>query len=315
MRTACRRARPIAAGMLLLLLVLVLAGCELQGITVATPDDVVIAEVVLRAGASMQTAYLHRTATGGSARVFDAHVEVTEHGTSQSYVFEAAADSLCLKDQPVVPVPSTGTCYLARRAGGSSLVRPGGTYSLRIRLPDGRELTGTTRVPGEFELVTPADRVCGLAPNHIIELTWRAAAGASVYIISTRLSGLRSALRAAGTPIEGDDPVDLFGLSITAADTTLSFPDELGLFNRFDSNLHPIMLAIRTGLPANVRVDGVVAAADRNYVNWVRGGNFNPSGLVRISSIQGDGFGVFGSLSLQDFQLWTEAPHRPPPCR
>ncbi len=39
-----------------------------------------------------------------------------------------------------------------------------------------------------------------------------------------------------------------------------------------------------------------VAAADRNYINGVRGGSFNPSGQVRISSVTGDGVGVFGSL-------------------
>jgi hypothetical protein len=39
-----------------------------------------------------------------------------------------------------------------------------------------------------------------------------------------------------------------------------------------------------------------VAAADRNYINGVRGGSFNPSGPVRISSVVGDAVGVFGSL-------------------
>jgi len=39
-----------------------------------------------------------------------------------------------------------------------------------------------------------------------------------------------------------------------------------------------------------------IAAADRNYVNWERGGNFNPSGAVRVASIRGGGTGVFGSM-------------------
>jgi hypothetical protein len=40
----------------------------------------------------------------------------------------------------------------------------------------------------------------------------------------------------------------------------------------------------------------VVAAIDRNYLNGVRGGSFNPSGTVRVSSVSGDGVGVFGSI-------------------
>jgi hypothetical protein len=45
-----------------------------------------------------------------------------------------------------------------------------------------------------------------------------------------------------------------------------------------------------------VIADVTIAAADRNYVNWERGGNFNPSGLIRVASIRGDGTGTFGSM-------------------
>jgi hypothetical protein len=85
----------------------------------------------------------------------------------------------------------------------------------------------------------------------------------------------------------------------------MMFPTDYGLFDRFDEDKHAVLLAIRDGLPVNVRAEVIVAAADNNYVNWVRGSNFNPSGLVRISSIQGDGTGVFGSLVPRDGEMRT----------
>jgi hypothetical protein len=58
----------------------------------------------------------------------------------------------------------------------------------------------------------------------------------------------------------------------------------------------------------------VVAAADRNYVNWVRGGNFNPSGLVRVPSVRGDGTGVFGSIVAKTVVLTTVPESTAPAC-
>jgi hypothetical protein len=92
------------------------------------------------------------------------------------------------------------------------------------------------------------------------------------------------------------EPLDLLGLSIGAADTTSLFPADVGVFDRADELLHPVLVAIRDGLPAGVRATVVVAATDRNYVNWIRGGSFNPSGTVRVPSISGGGTGVFGAL-------------------
>jgi len=302
-----------ARAVLLLLLAFVVSGCELNEITIAAADDVVVAEVVLRADAPIQTAYLHRTATDrANSQVLDARIEVTEEGTINSFEFRTDADSLCLDNQPPPTGPNVGTCYVAR--GDPSMVRPGARYVLNIHLDDGREMTGVTTVPERFALNNPPWPACRLPSNTLIEMQWTPADGTSIYIISTRLFGLKQALRERGVPSIGNDPVELVGLSVTAADTSLWFPNELGLFNRIDDELHEILLAIRTGLPLNVRAVGVVAAADRNYVNWVRGGTFNPSGVVRIPSIQGEGYGVFGSITVEDFEMRTSAGGTLPSC-
>jgi hypothetical protein len=282
------------------------SACELREITLATPDNVVVAEVVLRAGAVSQTAYLHRTSTGeGSARVFGAHIRVTDAEDGSSFIMDVRPDEACLDPVPPADHPGTGTCYGAEAP--EPLILPGRTYTLRIELGDGGVLTGSTAVPGEFEVMRPGTEACRLAARENYELTWTLSEGTSIYLIEAQMAGLREALRRAGIDVPGAGTVELLGFSVTAQDTTLVFPSELGLFDRLDEDLHPILIAIRGGLPPGVTTMGSVTAADRNYVNWVRGGNFNPSGPVRISSLRGDGIGVFGSLVTRTFDMVTDA--------
>ena len=54
-----------------------------------------------------------------------------------------------------------------------------------------------------------------------------------------------------------------------------------------------------------------IAAADRNYVNWVRGGNFNPSGQVRVPSVRGDGTGVFAATVVRSLRVFAAPPGAP----
>jgi hypothetical protein len=294
---------------LLLLLVAGLAagGCELREITVALPQDIVVAEVVLQAGERVQTAYLHRSLSQrGAARVLDADVTVHDVESDRIIRFFADADSLCLRPTPPGGLPATGTCYVAR--GSVDMVRPGALYTLRVEVPDRPALTGSTRVPAGFDITVPAVPACRLPPRATLELAWTVSEGAWVYVAQARFEGLVRALRTEGVPLPADleDPIDLLGLAITSTDTTMLLPTGFGLFDRGDVALHALLLAIRDGLPAGVTVTVAVAAADRNYVNWVRGGSFNPSGTVRIPSVTGGGTGVFGSLVTRRRQLSTD---------
>jgi hypothetical protein len=282
-----------------------LSGCDLSEVTIAVPADVIVAEVVLRAGDTLQTAYLHRSLSErGTARVFNAMVTVREAATGAVLQYMAADDAVCLMPAPELPQSHMGVCYAAR--GRADMVKPGGRYTLDLVLPDGRRITGSTVVPGSFEMVRPAADSCTLAPGTSLGLTWTRSVGASVYIGETRLRGLTQALRQAGVTVPAPDgDIDLLALAVGSADTSMAFPGSFGLFDRFDPDLHPILLAIRDGLPPDVDADVAIAAADRNYVNWVRGGTFNPSGTVRLPSVQGDGTGVFGSLVIRRTTLHT----------
>jgi hypothetical protein len=137
--------------------------------------------------------------------------------------------------------------------------------------------------------------LCSMAPDSAFELLWTQSEGAWSYVADLSISGLSQSL--AGRGFRVIDPMLVRGISVSQADTTLLLPGEFGVFERlqYDSDL---LLAIRDGFPEGTRAELVLAAADRNWVNSIRGASFNPSGLIRISTVVGDGVGVFGSLNI-----------------
>lgn len=290
----------------LLPMLLLCSACELREITTTESVATVIAEVYLRTDQPLQTAWLHRTRQEGPATVADADIQVG-NAAGQVMRYESAPDTACIDIQPPAPL---GSCYRSSATQRFD-IRPGERYTLSIRLPDGGELTGVTVVPGDFQLTQPTAAICALAPATRFEVRWTTSPGAWVYAAETYLRGLRQFLEEQGIIIE-EDPLRLFGLAVSNTDTVISFPNEFGLFDRFDSDLTEALVAIQGGLPNGIVADVVVAATDRNYVNWERGGNFNPSGPVRIASIRGNGTGVFGSLVAKTFQVRVGSTEHPP---
>lgn len=284
------------------------AGCELQEITLVEADDVVVAEVYVELGLApypdRATAFLHRTlegATGASRPVPGARVVLTRR---DGYTLEMAETDLaqCVR---TTPVDGTGTCYWAAD-GVSYRIRPGDTLDLAITLADGGTLHGTTVIPGDFTLLTPRNgHVCLQAPSTPLELRWTRSEGAWAYVNETFISGLRDALAPKGIPVD-TDRLYLLGVSVSAEDTTIVFPGEFGVFDRFELD-QALALELQKGLPAGASGEVTITAADRNYVNWIRGGNFNPSGQVRIPSVRGDGTGVFGSSVTRTVRVYTDA--------
>lgn len=289
---------------LLLVLLLFTASCELSEVVTASADDVVVAEVYLRTDGGPQTAWLHRTLQPDdeSTRVPNARVEVTRASNGAVLEYEAAPDSICIVAPREFRTDHLGSCYTSVANPHFNVV-PGERYDLRITLADGGEMTSVTRVPGDFEIRSPAAPICTLPPATLLELEWTTSEGAWVYAAETHLYGLRRALADREIFID-HEPLRLFGLSVSSSDTTIMFPSEFGLFDRFNEDLTLALAAIQPGLPPEVHADVVVAAADRNYVNWERGGTFNPSGLVRIASIRGAGTGAFGSLVIKTLEIY-----------
>ncbi|MCY4398681.1 MAG: hypothetical protein OXE96_04950 [Gemmatimonadetes bacterium] len=286
-------------------------GCELTEITVAQPEDVIIAEVqvVLTLDAdgagdvSMSAlALLHRTfQAGGSRKVRGATVRVTGQSGQVVRLVEQETASTCLipRDEEltikggVLEPFDDASCYRADQAG--SPFSPGEPLSMEVVVPDGRVLTGASRTPGAFSFIglTREDGQCRVEPDTHYGFEWTPSEGTWAYIADSRIEGLAEAL--AGQDIEAPDSLYLSALAIGREDTEIVFPHDFGLFDFFDDDIQDVIRALEDGLPGDTRAAVSLSAVDRNLTNWARGGNFNPSGLVRIPSVLGDGTGVFGT--------------------
>ncbi|MFW6331023.1 MAG: hypothetical protein ACOC3J_04790 [Gemmatimonadota bacterium] len=281
-----------------------LPSCELTSVEVAAPRDVVVAEAYLRADLPTQELFLHRTLPrrDGSLRVDGAAVTIRDARGGELELVEARNPEACARYEIVDGVPG-GTCYVSPVRVG--FVRPGERYTLNVVLPDGGRLRGAATVPGGFEITRPSMSPCALDTARYT-ITWTESAGAGAYQTVARFENLAAGLAARGVE-DPPDELDLLGLAIGAADTTIVFPDEFGVFDRFSLD-RDLLIALLDGLPAGASARVLVAAGDRNFINWVRGGNFNPSGQVRVPSITGDGTGVFGALVVRTRTVVARGP-------
>jgi len=279
----------------------VLAACDLTEVTTEPGDDVVVVEAVLRTDFPRQQVLLHRTLQGRLAgSVTGATVVITDPAGREHRLTEGF---FCFRIDPTYartdPLDFQGTCY--SEPDTSNWVRPGATYELRVETPRGEVIRGRTRVPGEFlvrsvPVATRVERVraCTIAPDSTMTLRWTHSDGAASYVADLQVHGLSGAFLNRGINVA--EPLELRGLSVSAADTTVVLPTEFGVFERLDYETE-LLTAIAHGFPEGVTMELQISAADLNWVNSVRGGNFNPSGLIRISTVVGDGVGVFGSLN------------------
>jgi hypothetical protein len=295
-----------------------LTSCDIARIAVSLPEDVVVAEVFLRSGTTRQLAFLHRTLGSGRGDTVPNAVVQVIGPTGRALPFSRTQLGDCLTGRAAGQDVPIGTCYASPGgpiAGQPPLaIDPGVTYDLRVALPDGKVMTGTTQVPGNFSFRRPATTTCSLAADTKLDLGWSASENAWVYVAETELSGIQQALARRDIFVR-DEPLRLLGLAISRADTALVFPTEFGIFERGDDETGPVLAAIQNGLPSGVSARIQLAAADRNYVNWARGGNFNPSGPVRVPSIRGGGTGAFGSLVVRTITIRVANPTaQAPPC-
>lgn len=286
---------------------LLLAACELTEVTTEPGADIVVVEAIIRAGSPRQSILLHRSLQGNEARPEPgARVTVTR-GDGEEHTFSEGPLAICAEgsetSQAEGEVRVRATCYTTVLPSTFSIT-PGETYELRVVTTDGREMQGRTTLPGDFAFNhAPLDVPgvdCTLEPLTNLPITWSVSRGAWSYLAAMQIIRLREAL--AGSGIDAPDRLELTGLAISQNDTTLVIPSEVGVFE-LGSVDQEILKVLQIGFPAGVTVDLTVAAIDRNYANAVRGGSFNPSGPTRISSIVGDGVGVFGSIVPRSIQI------------
>ena len=282
-------------------IVCTLTACELTEVTIVDFAEIFIVEAKVTvaedpAGNSLRV-FIHGTAPGsgpGSRTFDDARVTVVDSAGNPA-VLDLAAIEACVA---ILPEDQTGSCFTA----GATLAagyEPGESLTLDVELVDGRRLSGSTTIPGGFELGA-AGGTCLLTPDTRLPLEWTPSQGAQAYVSETLIVGLPDALADEG--IEAPDTLYLVGLSISESDTTVSFPDQFGVFDRFDLD-RDLAVRLQAGLPEGASAQIAITALDENETNWARGGNFNPSGPVRVSSLVGDGSGAFGSAVTRRFTI------------
>jgi hypothetical protein len=294
-----------------LLLSTAAVGCTLQELTVTAPEELLVAEVYLQVGVggSVGRAYVQRTVGSPDAPLPRLDLRL-DAGTGRSFVFEPTVLEECFSGP--VPPTSAGACLRLEPAGTAEL-RPGRSYAFTMTWSGGGPLRGTTRIPGDFGLIQPSVEACVLTPGSLLPVRWTAANDAWSYVAEAQMPGLRELLEPQGIEVE-DDPLTLIGLSISKDDTDIVFPAEFGVFNRGSLD-RGLSLLLQEGLPPGASARVTIAAGDRNYVNWVRGGNFNPSGTVRIPSLAGPGgSGAVTSQVLKAFQVTTTPTPGLPAC-
>lgn len=284
-----------------------LTGCELTEVTSADAVDVVVVEALLQRRddigfePTVLTAFLHRTIQGeqGLSRpVPGADVRLIR-ADGRELALDEVPQGRCVA---VTPIQGDGTCYEAPPSQARG-IQPGEEVRLEIRTAEGERMEAVSIVPGAFSRLSPSAPQCRLAPRTTLDLSWTRSVGAWAYVNETELRGLREGWADLGIPDEDiPEPLDLLGLSISASDTTIVFPSEFGVFDRGDL-AQRVALELQEGLPPGARATVSITAVDRNYVNWVRGGSFNPSGQVRIPSVRGDGTGFFGTGLARSFDV------------
>ncbi len=291
--------RPIAG-----LCALCLTGCTIADVTTPPGQDRLVVHAVLRTDRAAQPLILYRSVAASEAPAErGAQVVVTRDDGAQ-FVFNEVSNAACIPDIPSNPGGTVGTCYVSPAPLGF-WVQPGRRYDLEVTTTRGEVARGRTQVPGAFSLVGvpfevresadgSAGQQCRLAPGTVVPVTWTQSSGAWGYISPLLIFGLSAHAQSGGFPPPAD-PLELVGVAVSSRDTTTLLPDEFGVFDRFNLD-QDLLRFLQGGFPNGVNLVLTVSAADRNYINGVRGGSFNPSGQVRISSVVGDGVGVFGSL-------------------
>ncbi len=271
-----------------------LVSCDLEEITIIEIEDVVIAEIYVNLAEDPTEneirAYLHHTVGAPGSGVDElpnALIVVRRPDGLMLDLVENAIDA-CLEPLPTV---GSGVCFLAEPAQTPNL-NPGDLLEVEVTFADGGTLLGATRVPSPFQ-VDGISTMCRLDSNTLLPLHWSRSEGAWAYVNEASISGLPEALEPEGIVVE-EDPLNLLGLSISDQDTTIVFPSEFGIFDRFDLN-QDLASRLQDGLPPSTTAEVSITAVEGNYVNWARGGNFNPSGQVRVPSLRGDGTGVFAA--------------------
>jgi hypothetical protein len=271
------------------MLLFLVAGCEIEKVTIPRTVARVAMHGVLSATAATQVVLLERTRTGSVAMIappfelddpFGSDEGIAEKGAVVTLA-TPAGETLFAREDIVGRVDGTGGGIYRFALPGDALER-GGTYHVSARTSKGEVLTAETVVPEGVAAAVAEQRVFDRARDTVV-MEWPAAAGARSYFVRIE------------TP---------FGPRSFFTDSTRV---------RLTGDVRNVDLAALPrvfipGFPQAV----TVSAVDSNYYDWYRTHNDALTGTGLINRVHG-GLGVFGSLvrlRFEDFLVVTPQTER-----
>jgi hypothetical protein len=268
-------------------LLLVAAGCQPAPTELRFADDQVVLHSVLLAGADAAAVVIMRMERGAEDDRFS---RLPVHGAVVQLI--AGADTISLVAHANAPdcelliwmsaEPVAAACYAAPVPGG---IRAGDRYKLRVRLPDGRMITGATTVPALPVLVEPGTDAVFTARN----------TGAP--------PSDEQAMRVTWEPLPAGHRAELFTVSLNEVCVVmlpegLQFGRYLHVTGRDSVSVAPVVACREGGLPASLSADVGLAVYDENYSRYATDGWASSS--VRdtgaAAGVEG-AWGLFGAVA------------------
>lgn len=288
-----------------------LCSCELNTVTLTEPDNLLVTEIYVQVSDQSPRgnaiAFIHNTlGATGNVQLAGADITLTSRGQSVRLTEFSDAEE-CLDVVALNNV--SGKCFKEDELP-LGFVIPGGVIEANVDAGQLGNFTGKTTIPGDFYFRVPGSETdrCFLEHSRALEIEWTSSMGAWAYVGETLIFGLPQALEVLNIDSEIESPLLLLGLSISSTDTTMVFPSEFGIFDRYSLD-REVSVLLQDGIPENTWAEVFISAADRNYVNWVRESSFSPSGTARIPSLYGEGgTGVIASYIRRGFTLVTVRP-------
>lgn len=249
---------------------LAIAGCTFDEVTVPATVPQVAIHAVLNPSAPSQVVLVERTLNGTltvTDSTFDPNNPILSSGgapISGSAVDLIDSTGRATRGVETKTSGGVGTgVYVVSPAQG---VRPGSRYTLRVVTPDGKEITGTTRIPRPDATSSGALTRIFNRDHDTLLVAWNRAPDARTYAVRV------------------ESPYGPFFLFTDS--TKLRFTGATR--NLFSDNLQHLFIP-------GFRQDMLVAAVDSNFYDYYRTNNdpFTGSGIInRLSG----GIGLFGSL-------------------
>jgi len=296
--------------------VLAFTACEMDSVSLIAPESLLVAEVFIASDGNDDleaTAYLHRVlGSKNYGPVLGADITLRAGDQIVTLVENPDSTSTCIppwvQRETSEIEGSLGTCYSLSELPAAFAV-PGQAIQVSITDGDMSELFGQTKLPGDFSMKTPRNGrdFCALQRDQLLELNWSKSNDAWAYIVQAEVWDLADVFNYLPEDDRPPQPLFLLGLAISSDDTSMRFPSEVGLFDRY--GLHrDVFEQLQKGLPESTTADISVAAVDRNFVNWARAGKFHPSGQIKTPSLAGkSGTGVIGSYVRKNFKVLADS--------